>query len=129
MGNTTRLFSSPHMHARADYLAAMAAASNFAWVNRTTMTFLCRCAVVDALFCASADASPVRRLRSSSAARRTISTWCAAGLSARRLLTCAQNVVYDVSHNIAKIEQHMVDGRPRQLLVHRKGATRAFGAC
>ena len=36
------------------------------------------------------------------------------------------NVVYDVSHNIAKVEQHMVDGRPRQLLVHRKGSTRAF---
>jgi tRNA-splicing ligase RtcB len=37
------------------------------------------------------------------------------------------HVIYDVSHNIAKHEEHMVDGRPRQLLVHRKGATRAFG--
>ncbi len=35
-------------------------------------------------------------------------------------------VIYDVSHNIAKTEQHMVDGRPRTLLVHRKGSTRAF---
>ncbi len=36
--------------------------------------------------------------------------------------------VYDVSHNTAKLEKHMtVDGRERQLLVHRKGATRAFG--
>jgi tRNA-splicing ligase RtcB len=34
--------------------------------------------------------------------------------------------VYDVAHNIAKIETHKVDGRPRRLCVHRKGATRAF---
>jgi tRNA-splicing ligase RtcB len=34
--------------------------------------------------------------------------------------------VYDVSHNTAKIEQHLVDGVERRLLVHRKGATRAF---
>jgi len=36
--------------------------------------------------------------------------------------------VYDVAHNIAKIETHMVGGRPRRLCVHRKGATRAFPA-
>jgi len=35
--------------------------------------------------------------------------------------------VYDVAHNIAKIETHEVDGQPRRLCVHRKGATRAFG--
>ena len=35
-------------------------------------------------------------------------------------------VVYDVAHNIAKEEEHEVDGRRRRLLVHRKGATRAF---
>jgi tRNA-splicing ligase RtcB len=34
--------------------------------------------------------------------------------------------VYDVAHNIAKEEDHVVDGTPRRLLVHRKGATRAF---
>jgi tRNA-splicing ligase RtcB len=34
--------------------------------------------------------------------------------------------VYDVSHNLAKIESHRVDGRRRRLCVHRKGATRAF---
>jgi tRNA-splicing ligase RtcB len=34
--------------------------------------------------------------------------------------------VYDVAHNIAKEEEHTVDGRRRRLLVHRKGATRAF---
>ncbi len=36
-------------------------------------------------------------------------------------------LVYDVAHNIAKIEEHEVDGRKKKLVVHRKGATRAFG--
>ncbi len=35
--------------------------------------------------------------------------------------------VYDISHNIGKKEHHSVHGRDRSLLVHRKGATRAFG--
>ena len=35
-------------------------------------------------------------------------------------------MVYDVCHNIAKIERHVVDGKKRTLCVHRKGATRAF---
>ena len=34
--------------------------------------------------------------------------------------------VYDVSHNMAKIESHQVDGQPTELCVHRKGATRSF---
>jgi tRNA-splicing ligase RtcB len=36
-------------------------------------------------------------------------------------------LLYDVSHNTCKLEEHVVDGKPRQLYVHRKGATRAFG--
>ncbi|HEU4422646.1 MAG TPA: RtcB family protein [Pilimelia sp.] len=36
-------------------------------------------------------------------------------------------LLYDVSHNLAKLETHVVDGVPRRLCVHRKGATRAFG--
>ncbi len=36
-------------------------------------------------------------------------------------------LLYDVSHNICKIEEHTVDGRTMKLYVHRKGATRAFG--
>jgi len=36
-------------------------------------------------------------------------------------------MIYDVSHNTAKLEKHTVDGKERTLLVHRKGATRAFG--
>ena len=64
-----------------NYLGGMAAAANFAWVNRSVLTFLTRQAF---------------------------------------------SKVYDVSHNIAKVEQHVVDGKPMTLLVHRKGATRAF---
>jgi tRNA-splicing ligase RtcB len=36
-------------------------------------------------------------------------------------------LIYDVAHNIAKIEKHVIDGKERLLCVHRKGATRAFG--
>ena len=36
-------------------------------------------------------------------------------------------LVYDVAHNIAKFEDHQVDGQKKRLLVHRKGSTRAFG--
>jgi len=36
--------------------------------------------------------------------------------------------VYDVAHNIAKIENHLVEGKYEKLCVHRKGATRAFPA-
>jgi tRNA-splicing ligase RtcB len=37
------------------------------------------------------------------------------------------HLVFDVAHNLAKLETHEVDGRPTALCVHRKGATRAFG--
>lgn len=37
--------------------------------------------------------------------------------------------VYDVAHNIAKIEEHAVDGKTKKLIVHRKGATRCFPCC
>jgi len=36
-------------------------------------------------------------------------------------------LLFDVSHNTCKVEPHVVDGRRRELFVHRKGATRAFG--
>ena len=41
--------------------------------------------------------------------------------------SCDLSLVYDVCHNIAKWETHQVDGAPRRVCVHRKGATRAFG--
>jgi len=37
-------------------------------------------------------------------------------------------LLYDVAHNIAKIEEHNIDGKKMKLIVHRKGATRAFPA-
>ena len=77
-----------------DYLAGMACAANYAWVNRSSMTFLCRQA-----FAKMFDQSPD---------------------------DLDMHVVYDVSHNIAKVEEHDVDGRRKTLLVHRKGSTRAF---
>ena len=36
------------------------------------------------------------------------------------------HIIYDVAHNIAKIEEHVVNGKRTKLIVHRKGATRAF---
>ncbi|WP_299159135.1 RtcB family protein [uncultured Eudoraea sp.] len=36
-------------------------------------------------------------------------------------------LMYDVAHNIAKVERHLVDGKQVEVIVHRKGATRAFG--
>jgi tRNA-splicing ligase RtcB len=38
------------------------------------------------------------------------------------------DLIYDVAHNIAKVEFHEVDGKKRRLCVHRKGATRAFAS-
>jgi tRNA-splicing ligase RtcB len=40
--------------------------------------------------------------------------------------TLKLDLIYDVCHNIAKVEKHMVEGRQQRLCVHRKGATRAF---
>lgn len=77
-----------------DYLKAMACAANYAFVNRSSMTFLCRQA-----FAKQFNTSPD---------------------------DLDMHLIYDVSHNIAKVEQHMVDGKEKTLLVHRKGATRAF---
>jgi tRNA-splicing ligase RtcB len=78
-----------------EYLAAMAAAANFAWANRQVMTGLAVRALCRSLGLSEGD------------------------LGAR--------VVYDVCHNVAKHEEHQVDGQLRRLLIHRKGATRAFG--
>jgi tRNA-splicing ligase RtcB (3'-phosphate/5'-hydroxy nucleic acid ligase) len=77
-----------------DYLTAMACAANYAWVNRSSMTFLCRQAFAKVFNSTPDDLD--------------------------------MHVVYDVSHNIAKVEDHMVDGQMKTLLVHRKGSTRAF---
>jgi tRNA-splicing ligase RtcB len=44
----------------------------------------------------------------------------------RRTAGARLDLVYDVSHNLAKMETHQVDGKPMLLCVHRKGATRAL---
>jgi tRNA-splicing ligase RtcB len=76
------------------YLAAMAAAANFAWANRQTLMALAQRSL------AQAFGTPAERL--------------------------GFRLIYDVSHNIAKVEQHEVSGRWRTVCVHRKGATRAL---
>eukprot|EP01156_Anaeramoeba_ignava_P021928 Anaeramoba_ignava/c19943_g1_i3.p1 GENE.c19943_g1_i3~~c19943_g1_i3.p1 ORF type:complete len:702 (+),score=184.24 c19943_g1_i3:27-2108(+) len=78
-----------------NYLQAMAAAANYAWVNRQIITFLTR-----RCFSKIFNASPE---------------------------DLDMNLIYDVSHNIAKFEKHFVDGKIYNCLVHRKGSTRAFG--
>jgi tRNA-splicing ligase RtcB len=45
------------------------------------------------------------------------------GLSPKQL---GMSLIYDVAHNIAKIEEHEMNGKKKKLIVHRKGATRAF---
>jgi tRNA-splicing ligase RtcB len=49
--------------------------------------------------------------------------------SVRRILPQAKlDLLYDVSHNTCKVETHTINGKQRELYIHRKGATRAFGA-
>ncbi|HEY8450040.1 MAG TPA: RtcB family protein, partial [Bacillota bacterium] len=79
-----------------EYLAALAAASNFAWANRQCMTHWVREAFAREF-----------------------------GTSAQQL---GMRLVYDHAHNIAKFERYEVGGRLKELLVHRKGACRAFPA-
>jgi tRNA-splicing ligase RtcB len=77
-----------------DYLAAMAAAANYAWANRQVIMSQAEKGFMKAL-----------------------------NISPKEL---GFSLLYDVCHNIAKIEEHTVDGKKRRLCVHRKGATRAF---
>ncbi|XP_061524209.1 RNA-splicing ligase RtcB homolog isoform X3 [Phycodurus eques] len=100
-----------------DYLKGMAAAGNYAWVNRSSMTFLSR------------QVTKRERKR-----KRVVHSLARAPLSFQAFSKVFDStpddldmhVIYDVSHNIAKVEEHTVDGRQRTLLVHRKGSTRAF---
>jgi tRNA-splicing ligase RtcB len=60
-------------------------------------------------------------------ANRQILTYLVREVFAALLPQARLPLLYDVSHNTCKIEQHRVDGRMRELFIHRKGATRAFG--
>lgn len=86
-----------------DYFAAMSAAANYAWVNRSCMTYLTRNAF-EKVFKKTAEEMDM-------------------------------GLVYDVCHNVAKIEEHSINTnndpdpkmkQSKSLLVHRKGSTRAF---
>ncbi|NIL93483.1 MAG: RNA-splicing ligase RtcB [Woeseiaceae bacterium] len=60
-------------------------------------------------------------------ANRQILTHLTRDVFARVLPAARLELLYDVSHNICKVETHVIDGKARELYVHRKGATRAFG--
>jgi tRNA-splicing ligase RtcB len=60
-------------------------------------------------------------------ANRQILTHLVRSVFAAHLPAARLTLLYDVSHNTCKVERHAVDGRQRELHVHRKGATRAFG--
>ncbi len=77
-----------------DYLAAMKAAVNYAFVNRQLITHNIRKSFEE-VFGKSADA-------------------------------LGMEILYDVAHNIAKLEEYDYEGRRRKVYVHRKGATRAL---
>ncbi len=78
-----------------DYLAAMRAAANYAFLNRQLLAHGARQAF-EAVF-------------------------------AGKVKNHHLHQVYDIAHNMGKVETHMVGGRSVKVLVHRKGATRAFG--
>jgi tRNA-splicing ligase RtcB len=60
-------------------------------------------------------------------ANREIITHLARGAFGQVIPEAKLTLLYDVSHNTCKIEKHVSDGCTRELFVHRKGATRAFG--
>ena len=60
-------------------------------------------------------------------ANRQILTYLVRKVFADILPQARLPLMYDVSHNTCKVEEHRVDGKPRKLYIHRKGATRAFG--
>ncbi|WDZ83208.1 RtcB family protein [Micromonospora cathayae] len=84
------------------------------------------------LACAPVDSAPGRAYLGAMAAAANYARANRQLLAeaARRVFTrvagCRLDLVYDVSHNLAKIEDHPLDGVDRRLCVHRKGATRAF---
>ncbi len=60
-------------------------------------------------------------------ANRQIITHLTRAVVARLLPDARLELLYDVSHNICKVESHVINGERKKLYVHRKGATRAFG--
>jgi tRNA-splicing ligase RtcB len=89
------------------------------------------------LVCAPVDSAPGREYLAAMRAAANFA-WCNRQLLMQQTREVFQQVfgrsfealemhlVYDVAHNIAKFEDHVVDGRSKRVCVHRKGATRAF---
>lgn len=77
-----------------DYLAAMAAAANFAWCNRQLIMHWVRESFENEMKMSADDMD--------------------------------LNLIYDVAHNMGKIEEHKINGTKKNVCIHRKGATRAF---
>jgi tRNA-splicing ligase RtcB len=59
--------------------------------------------------------------------RHMIGHWVRTAWQKRLGSSAELSTLYDVSHNIGKVEKHRVDGIEKELIMHRKGATRAFG--
>lgn len=60
-------------------------------------------------------------------ANRQIITHLARRAFERVLPQAGLELLYDVSHNTCKLERHRIDGKSKEIYIHRKGATRAFG--
>ncbi|MFQ5340083.1 MAG: RtcB family protein [Anaerolineae bacterium] len=86
-----------------DYLAAMKCAANYAFANRQVLAHYVRRSFEEVL------AGQVRDPSTGSGHRWDVFQ------------------IYDIAHNMGKVEQHTVDGETVEVCVHRKGATRAFG--
>jgi tRNA-splicing ligase RtcB len=59
--------------------------------------------------------------------RHTLAHEARRAFAAAGFREAGMDLVFDVAHNLAKLESHLVEGKRRTLCVHRKGATRAFG--
>lgn len=79
------------------YFRAMVGASNFAWANRQMIMHLVR--------------EAWKRVLSKNGIKKSLEL----------------PLVYDVAHNIGKLEKHHINGKEVEVIMHRKGATRAFG--
>ena len=69
----------------------------------------------------------MRAAINSALANRQIITHLTRRVFEYRIPRATLSLLYDVSHNTCKVERHRVDDQERQLYIHRKGATRAFG--
>lgn len=60
-------------------------------------------------------------------ANRQLITWEVRQVWQELFPKSALSILYDVAHNVAKVEEHTINGKNLKVIVHRKGATRSFG--